>query len=104
MIQPPSWRRVGKRALIFAPFMFIAVSLLDHKLNAIILQVRPACDAFYASPIEPWSEYLSGTMGQPPEPFYDPLAFAINESHQRGLELHAWFNPFRARHSSGSAG
>ncbi len=80
-------------------------ALLDHaaqlKLNAIILQVRPACDALYASPIEPWSEYLSGTMGKPPEPFYDPLAFAIKEAHLRGLELHAWFNPFRARHSSG---
>src|SRR5947208_6103584 len=83
------------------------IRLLDRaaqlKLNAIILQVRPACDAFYASPIEPWSEYLSGTMGQPPEPFYDPLAFAINEAHQRVLELHAWFNPFRARHSSGKS-
>ncbi len=80
-------------------------ALLDRaaqlKLNAIILQVRPACDALYASPIEPWSEYLSGTMGKPPEPFYDPLAFAIKEAHLRGLELHAWLNPFRARHSSG---
>ncbi len=69
------------------------------KLNAIILQVRPACDALYASKLEPWSEYLTGRMGQAPKPFYDPLAFAIEEAHQRGLELHAWFNPFRARHS-----
>jgi uncharacterized lipoprotein YddW (UPF0748 family) len=77
------------------------VAILDRaarlKLNAIIFQVRPACDAFYASRIEPWSEYLSGTMGKPPEPFYDPLAFAVEEAHRRGLELHAWFNPFRAR-------
>jgi uncharacterized lipoprotein YddW (UPF0748 family) len=77
------------------------LALLDRaaqlKLNAIIFQVRPACDALYASRIEPWSEYLTGTMGQAPKPFYDPLAFAIEEAHKRGLELHAWFNPFRAR-------
>jgi len=67
------------------------------KLNAIILQVRPACDALYASRLEPWSEYLTGTMGQAPAPYYDPLAFAVEEAHKRGLELHAWFNPYRAR-------
>jgi len=76
--------------------------LLDRavqlKLNAIIFQVRPSCDAMYASSMEPWSEYLTGTMGRAPEPFYDPLAFAIEEAHKRGLELHAWFNPFRALH------
>jgi uncharacterized lipoprotein YddW (UPF0748 family) len=68
------------------------------KLNTIILQVRPACDALYASSLEPWSEYLTGTMGKAPEPYYDPLSFAVAEAHKRGLELHAWFNPFRARH------
>ncbi len=68
-------------------------------LNAIILQVRPACDALYSSQLEPWSEYLTGTMGKPPSPYYDPLEFAVTEAHQRGLELHAWFNPFRARQS-----
>ncbi|HNW06324.1 MAG TPA: family 10 glycosylhydrolase [Verrucomicrobiota bacterium] len=77
------------------------LAILDRavhlKLNAIIFQVRPACDALYASRIEPWSEYLTGTMGKAPEPFYDPLAFAIEEAHKRGLELHAWFNPYRAR-------
>src|SRR5438046_2102529 len=52
----------------------------------------------YASQIEPWSELLTGQMGKAPEPFYDPLAFAVEEAHQRGLELHAWFNPFRARY------
>ncbi len=52
-------------------------------------------DAVYASPLEPWSEFLTGTMGRAPQPFYDPLAFAIAEAHQRGLELCAWFNPFR---------
>src|SRR5215471_4895542 len=70
------------------------------KLNAVILQVRPACDALYASAIEPWSEYLTGTMGRAPAPYYDPLSFAIAEAHKRGLELHAWLNPFRALHFS----
>jgi uncharacterized lipoprotein YddW (UPF0748 family) len=77
------------------------LAILDRavqlKLNTVIFQVRPGCDAMYASSIEPWSEYLTGTMGKAPEPFYDPLAFAISEAHQRGLELHAWFNPYRAR-------
>jgi uncharacterized lipoprotein YddW (UPF0748 family) len=78
------------------------VALLDRaaalNLNTVILQVRPACDALYASSLEPWSEYLTGIMGRRPEPFYDPLAFAIQQAHERGLELHAWFNPYRARH------
>jgi uncharacterized lipoprotein YddW (UPF0748 family) len=69
-------------------------------LNAVILQVRPAADALYDSPYEPWSEYLTGVEGRPPEPYYDPLKFAVDEAHQRGLELHAWFNPYRARHPS----
>ena len=70
------------------------------KMNALILQVRPAADAIYPSSIEPWSEYLSGVQGQAPQPFYDPLALWINEAHANGLELHAWFNPYRARHST----
>lgn len=78
-------------------------ALLDRAvmlhLNAVVLQVRPSADALYLSPLEPWSEYLSGRMGQAPFPPYDPLAFAVAEAHKRGLELHAWFNPFRARHS-----
>jgi len=81
------------------------IGILDRTvalhLNAVILQVRPAADALYASPYEPWSEYLSGRMGQAPNPYYDPLEFAVNEAHRRGLELHAWFNPYRARHPSG---
>jgi uncharacterized lipoprotein YddW (UPF0748 family) len=78
------------------------IAILDRaaalKLNAVIFQVRPACDALYQSSLEPWSEYLTGVQGRAPSPFYDPLAFAIAEAHQRGLELHAWFNPFRAHH------
>ena len=66
--------------------------------NAIIFQVRPAADALYNSPYEPWSYYLTGKMGQPPLPTYDPLEFAVTEAHKRGLELHAWFNPYRAGH------
>jgi uncharacterized lipoprotein YddW (UPF0748 family) len=72
------------------------------RLNVVIFQVRPACDALYASKLEPWSEYLTGTQGKEPSPLWDPLEFAVSEAHKRGLELHAWFNPFRARHSTGS--
>lgn len=76
-------------------------SLLDDavrlNLNAIVLQVRTCCDALYQSNLEPWSEYLTGKMGQAPKPFYDPLEFAVEEAHKRGIELHAWFNPYRAR-------
>ena len=64
-------------------------------MNAIIFQVRPASDAFYASSLEPWSRYLTGTPGKAPDPFYDPLQFWIEECHKRGMELHAWLNPFR---------
>ena len=65
-------------------------------INAVLFQVRPEADALYASPFEPWSRWLTGRQGVPPEPFYDPLAFAVEEAHRRGMELHAWFNPFRA--------
>jgi len=67
-------------------------------MNAVILQVRPAADALYPSTLEPWSEYLTGAQGRAPLPAWDPLAFAVEEAHQRGMELHAWFNPYRARH------
>jgi uncharacterized lipoprotein YddW (UPF0748 family) len=69
------------------------------RLNAVILQIRPCADALYPSALEPWSPYLTGTMGMPPEPVYDPLAFAIDEAHARGLELHVWFNPYRVLHT-----
>lgn len=73
---------------------------VELNMNAVILQVRPMCDALYASPLEPWSGFLTGAMGKAPDPYYDPLEFAIVECHKRGLELHAWFNPYRAHHSS----
>ena len=69
-------------------------------LNAIVLQVRPSADAIYPSALEPWTEYLTGQQGQPPDPPYDPLDTWIREAHQRGIELHAWLNPYRARHAS----
>lgn len=76
-------------------------SLLDRlqalNINAVMLQVRPEGDALYASQLEPWSNWLTGTQGKAPEPFYDPLEFAIAQCHQRNMELHAWFNPYRAR-------
>ena len=72
-------------------------------LNALIFQVRPAADALYPSVLEPWSEYLTGEQGKSPDPYYDPLQFWIDESHKRGIELHAWFNPYRARHSASKA-
>lgn len=76
------------------------VRLLDRlarmKMNAVIVQIRPAADAFYPSEQEPWSRYLTGKQGKAPEPFYDPLQFMIAEAHKRHMEFHAWFNPFRA--------
>jgi uncharacterized lipoprotein YddW (UPF0748 family) len=65
-------------------------------INAVIFQIRTECDALYDSPFEPWSYWLTGSQGKAPNPFYDPLEFAIQEAHKRGLELHAWFNPYRA--------
>jgi len=65
-------------------------------INAVFFQVRPAADAFYAKSTEPWSKWLNGQQGVAPNPAYDPLEFAITEAHKRGMELHAWFNPYRA--------
>lgn len=76
------------------------VSLLDGleelNLNAVIVQVRAAGDVFYPSKYEPWSRYLTGKEGTAPQPFYDPLKWMITETHKRGMEFHAWFNPYRA--------
>lgn len=65
--------------------------------NAIIFQVRPECDALYESSIEPWSRFLTGQQGKAPSPYWDPLAWMITECHKRGMELHAWINPYRAK-------
>ncbi len=68
------------------------------KINAVVFQVRPMCDAIYKSDIEPWSEFLTGEMGKPQN--FDPLEFLVSEAHQRGILVHAWFNPYRAYHPS----
>ncbi len=70
--------------------------LKDAGINAVYFQVRTECDAFYKSNFEPWSYWLTGKQGTAPNPYYDPLEFAIEESHKRGIEFHAWFNPYRA--------
>ncbi len=76
------------------------IAIMDRakelNLNAIVFQVRPGADAMYDSKLEPWSEFLTGAQGQAPQPYYDPLQFAVQEAHRRGLQLHAWFNPYRA--------
>ena len=85
------------------------IKLLDSaaalRLNAIIFQVRPAGDAMYKSAIDPWSPYLTGKMGKAPSPEWDPLETLVEETHKRGIELHAWFNPYRAiagdKHAAG---
>jgi uncharacterized lipoprotein YddW (UPF0748 family) len=77
------------------------IAILDKcvelNLNAVVFQVRTQADALYVSKLEPWSEFLTGKMGQAPKPYYDPLQFAVDEAHRRGLQLHVWFNPYRVR-------
>ena len=83
------------------------IRLLDqhHRngMNAMIVQVRPAADAFYPSSYEPWSEWLTGQQGKPPAPYWDPLSFMIEETHKRGMEFHAWLNPYRAVQTIGKS-
>ncbi|MBP3251552.1 MAG: family 10 glycosylhydrolase [Prevotella sp.] len=66
-------------------------------VNAVIFQVRAECDALYPSLIEPWSRFLTGQQGKAPSPFWDPLQWMIDQCHARGMELHAWINPYRAK-------
>ncbi len=74
--------------------------LQEYGCNAIIFQVRPECDALYESEMEPWSYYLTGKQGEKPYPYWDPLQWMIDECHRRGMELHAWINPYRAKTKS----
>lgn len=69
--------------------------LHDAGCNAVIFQVRPTADALYKSELEPWSAWLTGKRGKAPEPMWDPMEFAIEEAHKRGMEFHAWLNPYR---------
>lgn len=71
--------------------------LQKQGVNAIIFQVRPECDALYASSMEPWSRFLTGTQGVAPKPYWDPLQWMVDQCHKRGMELHAWINPYRAK-------
>ncbi len=71
-------------------------------VNAIIFQVRAECDALYESELEPWSKFLTGVQGKAPSPYWDPLAWMVEQCHKRGMEIHAWINPFRAKHGSTS--
>ena len=73
-------------------------------VNAIIFQARAECDALYESDLEPWSKFLTGVQGKAPSPYWDPLAWMVEQCHQRGMELHAWINPYRAKHGSTSMG
>ena len=94
----------SRRGLSSAQQRAEMLDLLDKAqaigLNAVVLQVRPAADAIYPSALEPWSEFLTGASGRAPDTPWDPLAEWVEQAHRRGLELHAWFNPYRARHSS----
>lgn len=76
-------------------FIRIIEELKSLRFNAVIVQIRPAADALYPSSYEPWSAYLTGQSGKPPVPYYDPLQFMIDACHERGMEFHAWINPYR---------
>ena len=73
-------------------------------VNAVIFQVRAECDALYESKLEPWSRYLTGVQGKAPIPYWDPLQWMVEQCHQRGMELHAWINPYRAKHGATPTG
>lgn len=76
--------------------------LKDAGINLVNFQVRPECDAMYDSRLEPWSYWLTSMQGKAPVPYYDPLQFAVEEAHKRGMEIHAWFNPYRAERAVGT--
>lgn len=87
----PTQRQIDEMQAIFE-------KASEMNLNAIIFQIRPHADAMYDSKIEPWSEYLTGRQARAPQPYWDPLEYAVKEAHKRGIELHVWFNPYRAWH------
>ncbi len=83
-----------------AELLRILDTLKNTGINTVYLQVRPECDALYASTIDPWSYWLTNAQGTAPSPAWDPLAFAAAEAHKRGMDMHAWLNPFRAKQST----
>jgi uncharacterized lipoprotein YddW (UPF0748 family) len=92
----PSKEATGNVALQKQEFIHLLDMHQRNGMNAVIVQIRPTADAFYPNPYEPWSKWLTGKQGLSPEPYYDPLAFMIAETHKRGMEFHAWINPYRA--------
>ena len=86
-----------------AEFIQLADTEKKNGMNVLIVQIRPAADAFYPSKYEPWSEFLTGQQGLAPSPEYDPLKFMIEETHKRGMEFHAWLNPYRAVFDMGNS-
>lgn len=90
----PSKASYGKAEAQKEEYIKLLDELQGMGINAVFVQVRPSADAIYPSSLVPWSSYLTGTAGK--DPGYDPLQFLIEETHRRGMEFHAWFNPFRA--------
>lgn len=90
----PSSASYGNQAKQQQEYVKLLDELQEMGMNAVIVQVRPSADALYPSSLVPWSKFLTGTQGK--NPGYDPLAFMIKETHKRGMQFHAWFNPFRA--------
>lgn len=94
------WPRAGVGATTQKNDLITILNKLEAmNMNAVVLQVRPTADALYNSAYEPWSEWLTGTRGN--NPGFDPLAFALEEAHKRGMELHVWLNPYRFETSAG---
>lgn len=89
--------RTATPAVQQAELITILNNVKNNGYNSIFLQIRPESDALYASTLEPWSYRLTGTQGLAPSPLWDPLAFAVTEAHARGLDVHAWINPYRVR-------
>ena len=83
-----------------AELIRILDTLNNTGINSVFLQIRPECDALYQSFIDPWSYWLTNAQGTAPNPFWDPLQFAVEQAHARGMELHAWINPYRAKQST----
>lgn len=92
--------RTATPAVQMAELKTMLDSFVTAGINAVFFQARPESDALYVSSIEPWSYYLTGTQGTAPSPLYDPLSFLLTEAHARGIEVHAWLNPYRAKQST----
>ncbi|HEY2794806.1 MAG TPA: family 10 glycosylhydrolase, partial [Micromonosporaceae bacterium] len=100
-VEDLDWPNSTDEATAKAQFIHELDYAVSKNMNAVIVQIRPTADAFWPSPYEPWSGYLTGVRGQ--DPGWDPLAFMVAAAHARNLEFHAWFNPFRASMPATSA-